>query len=209
MTLVNQIVDPSFDYFSSERVSALKVWQKAVDKVTSVDLSVLAFHLVREHNDKRKAQSAIDYFIDCWRRAEKLGINTSTLKKPVVKESIMMISDLEGWLQQMSVPRRRCFLYALLSEQNLTEVMEMTWKQYMSQWRQVPEFCRDIVQMIPRHIHSDLVFYEIRNGKPLALSGLEFESLMITGKPWVELLESSQNVILDNEDSLTELLKFD
>jgi len=207
MASVSQVIDRSFEYFSSERIQSLKVWNKAVDTVTQLDYSVLAYQLMREH-DRTKAQRAVDYFKDCIDRAREIGMDAPLLRRPVLKEPVMVLSELEGWLKKMTIPRRRCFLYALASEQNLTEVMEMTWKEYAKQCRKVPEYCQNIVRMQPRHIHSDLVFYELHNNKPLALSGLEFESLMITGKPWVELLEDSQNIIIDNSDELSDLIKY-
>lgn len=204
MAALHDVVDTSYGALKSVR--GLKIWSREVGDIKQIDLILLAKNLLAQHN-RQDTIKVMDYVTDSLNRAKMIGLaNARELQTPFTEERVMTESDLVRWLSQMDQPRRNCFLFALLNEMRLGDAMGLTWKQLLNMQGSLSSYSLHIAQLMPRHIHSDLVFYELKGRTPVQLSGLEFDSLTITGLTWNELIESSRNFIPDASEEVSRMI---
>ncbi len=206
MAFLKDIIDTNDETFS--KLQALNIWSKPIESLKQLDLIVLARHIQAQTKNTRKTGHLVDLIVDSVRRAKIIGITDRSvaLAMPAPQGECMTASQLHDWLSKMTLPRRRCFLFALLAKMRLSEAMTLTWKELARIQHTLPESSVEIAKLSVRHIRSELVFYEVKGQSALALSGLEVDSLVITGKTWRELLESSDNFIPDSKADIESIL---
>jgi len=107
----------------------------------------------------------------------------------------MTTGEFRSLLAQVSVPRRKAILFALETGTDLKDVLSLRWPAALK--INVTEQARWVLLGMPRHIRSDLVFWEYsRNGSPFPLVGLaEQLAGMTQNMTWSGLVDCYRRAI--------------
>lgn len=183
----------------AEVLHDLKIWNMDAEEVTKAHVQGF-FYRAKLRTDRDIARNCANFIVQAITEAhDDRIVRNDRLNDLVISEPPYLSSDLRLALEQMTVPARRCVYFALLMGWRIEEAAQLTWstvKQLRSQGA-IHDAAIDVLDALPRHFKSDLVFWEQTNQpKPTMLVGLKLDVELAFNCTYGELLEKFQTMVL-------------
>lgn len=188
-------------------LSTAKFWWRDVETLTGAELHAFIARMEYE-GFGREARCNVEIALAEVRAAVKRGqVQQTPILKFTLPGMSMTLGEVRTLLSKLRLVRRRAVLYAVEVQMSLGEVMGLRWSKAFKQ--DPTEQARWILLGTPRHIRTDLVFWEYgKAGMAMPLLGLskEYADLM-PAVAWEAFVEMYANVILYDYDAENEAFR--
>lgn len=112
-----------------------------------------------------------------------------------IASSPMFLGDLRIGLEKLERVERRCVFLALVMGWSLERVVELTWPEVMTLKHVINDAGWDVLDAMPRHFKSDLVFWEVGNEGVAKLQDVRFKTEMAFGCDYDKLRDRFANMV--------------
>lgn len=201
--ILNQVVNP-LHYSPFEALAGKKIWQREVGEVTERELMILHYRIQNALN-KTKADAAIKFLVE---RINEVA-EGSKLKSFRLPAERITSEEFNLALQHFTVAERRCILFALTSKRSLSYAINLKWGRLIQlvNARAISKYEHIIALSMPRHLMTDLVFWQQGESTALPLVGIIAKVSFTFNCSWEELQERFDNMIFIDSSEFMEKLK--
>lgn len=177
-----------------------KFWNKPAESITPEQIIAFVKRMeMRGQGDA--ARDNIQVLLDMIRKDIAGGqIDAAVLESFKLKEKTLSIEQMRRELNGLTHDRREAVIFAIASKLTLDEVTLLKWSDVSL--THLDTRARELVRYRPRHIQTNLVFWEYVNGKLVPLLGLSDQLAIVTDKTLYDFqssLENVDNAMSDND----------
>lgn len=180
---------------SNSPLSTSKLWWRSVDTISGTELHAFVARMGYEGYG-REARHNVEIALGEVRRAVANGeIEPVPMLDFRLPGATLTLGDVRSLLARTTPVRRKAILFALEAGLTLKDVLELRWDKALK--LDLTEQARWVLLGMPRHIKSNLVFWEYsRFGTPFPLLGLieEFNGMTLR-MDWEEFARQYQRAI--------------
>ena len=177
-----------------------KFWNQSVESVNPQQ--VMAF--VKRMETKGlgdRAKDDVVVLLDMIRKCVASGdITSAKLETFQLKSKTICIARIRQELSALTIDRRDAVLFAIASEMTLDEVALLRWQDV--DFNILDTRARELVQYRPRHINTNLVFWEYVGKRLTSMLNLNDQFEKATNKTmrdYAEALEPHHHAMSDND----------
>lgn len=167
-----------------ELIKNLKIWNQSIESITQMNL-LLSHKIISMAHGKERADQLFTTISSHLLLQWVLG-NTerSEFAFWTAKDRFRLLSDLKAILDDFSYMESSAILFALFQNISIDDAVKIKWCDISESTLSKP--AADILNQLPRHIAADLVFWEQKNNKPVALITLKQKLVKKTKLSWSE-----------------------
>lgn len=143
-------------------ISQAHFWERHVESLTPIDLDAF----VRTHKGTRNYYEAvrqIEHLIDVgWHAivSKRIQVTPPIIFYDPRPTQRITVDELCSWLSETTEVRRRAILFCLETKMPICDVIDLTWKKFLSIQHSLPQYAVSLAKATPRHIRLDYVFWE-------------------------------------------------
>lgn len=197
MIQIGQLVNPNH-YTSFDTCKGSKFWQRDASSVTARDLTIL-FYKIKQSKGYECAARAAEFLRDRILDAQQKNMITEAKMTTfnITPEKITA-RDFINWLEALSVPRRRCMLFAMMANMRIKDAADLSWKdlEKLHASYKISNEALRVAKLVPRHLQTNRVFWEQGETRPTPLIGLAQQVKLITGMGWKQAIVAFREMVL-------------
>lgn len=176
----------------------LKLWDQDAESISSAILHGFNYR-ARQLTDRELANNLTNRIADAINIANQSGqISNSKLKNFKILESPMLLSDLRTNLELLDLSDRRCAYFALLTNMEIEQAMDLTWKEVnlLRQNGLIDDVAMDVIDSVPRHIRFPYVFWKYQDNLPVKLYQIKTDMEIAFGCKFEKLQAKFNSMVL-------------
>ena len=164
-----------------EELHQFAIWDMDADNVAPIHLSGF-FYRAKLLVSREAAKAAAEAIARDISNANHQGfVHNDRFENYRIASTPMLLGDLRQGLEKLDLADRRCVFFSLIMGWSLERVSELTWPEVKSISSIISDAAWDVLESLPRHLRSDLVFWrDTANGVP-QLADIRFRVEMAFG----------------------------
>lgn len=170
---------------SNSPLSTSKLWWRDIESITGTELHAFIARMGYEGYGREARQNVEIALGEARRAAERGEIDDVQILRYALPTPRVTTGEIRSILARMSLPRRKATIFAAELEISPREAIELRWGKALKM--RLTEKARWVLLGQPRHIKSDLVFWEYsRVGSVFPLLGFteELDALLGNTSWW-------------------------
>lgn len=164
-----------------EELSQFAIWDMDADRVAPVHLSGF-FYRAKLVVSREAAKAAVETIALDISNANMQGfVHNDRLEGYRIASSPMLLGELRSGLEKLDLAERRCTFFSLIMGWSLERVSDLTWPEVKTITSIISDAAWDVLESLPRHLRSDLVFWRDTGNGVAKLADVRFKVEMAFG----------------------------